>query len=163
MAKISLIRADFRLIHGQVITKWLKQSNANRIVIIDDALSKDEFMAMIYVMAAPPGITVDIYSPEDATELWKKDEMGEGNLFILFKNIDQTFKAHQLGFPISELQIGGLGSGPGRKIVYGPITLDKPDVEKIKTMMDAGTHVYLHQVPDESKMEMTKVLENNKF
>ena len=40
MAKISLIRADFRLIHGQVITKWLKQSNANRIIIIDDALSK---------------------------------------------------------------------------------------------------------------------------
>ena len=28
MAEISLIRIDFRLIHGQVVTKWVKQANA---------------------------------------------------------------------------------------------------------------------------------------
>ena len=48
-------------------------------------------------------------------------------------------------------------------MVFGPITLDKVDVDKIKEMMSKGTYVYLHQVPDENKMEMTKVLENFKF
>lgn len=40
MAEIKLVRVDFRLIHGQVITRWLKQTNANRIVVIDNKLSK---------------------------------------------------------------------------------------------------------------------------
>ena len=48
MAKISLVRLDSRLIHGQVITKWVKIAKANRIIIIDDELSKDDFMVMIY-------------------------------------------------------------------------------------------------------------------
>ena len=44
MAKISLVRLDSRLIHGQVITKWVKIAKANRIIIIDDELSKDDFI-----------------------------------------------------------------------------------------------------------------------
>ena len=55
MAEISLFRIDFRLIHGQVIVKWLKQTPTDRIVIIDDQLAKDDFMADIYRMSAPRG------------------------------------------------------------------------------------------------------------
>ena len=52
MAEISLIRIDFRLIHGQVVTKWVKQANANRIIIVNDMLAKDEFLASVYKMAS---------------------------------------------------------------------------------------------------------------
>ena len=31
MSKIVLTRVDSRLIHGQVVTKWLQQSGANEI------------------------------------------------------------------------------------------------------------------------------------
>ena len=43
MAEISLIRIDFRLIHGQVVTKWVKQANANRIIIVNDMLARMNF------------------------------------------------------------------------------------------------------------------------
>ena len=36
---IELTRVDFRLIHGQVITRWLTQCQINEIVTIDTALS----------------------------------------------------------------------------------------------------------------------------
>ena len=67
------------------------------------------------------------------------------------------------GFPVKELQIGGLGSAPGRKVVFGPITLDQPDAEKLKEMQDAGDSVYMHQVPDDPSMEFTKILEKKLF
>jgi D-glucosaminate-specific PTS system IIB component len=66
MANIKLTRVDFRLIHGQVITKWCNQVSANRIVIIDDALYNDSFMRSIYEMAAPPNIAVEVYTVEKA-------------------------------------------------------------------------------------------------
>ena len=49
MAAISLIRIDFRLIHGQVVTKWVKQANADRIIIVNDALANDEFLGSVSV------------------------------------------------------------------------------------------------------------------
>ena len=41
MAEIKLIRADYRLIHGQVITKWVKEANANIIEVQYDRIQAD--------------------------------------------------------------------------------------------------------------------------
>lgn len=38
MADIVLCRIDSRLIHGQVMTKWVNQSSANKIVVVSDEL-----------------------------------------------------------------------------------------------------------------------------
>lgn len=163
MAEIKLVRIDFRLIHGQVITKWFKQSLANEILIVDDLLSQDEFMSSIYTMAAPPGATVKIYSVEEAVSQWKKSELGNGKLFVLFKNVEQAYKAWKAGFPIPELQIGGLGSAPGRKVVFGPITMDDKDAKLLNEMSLRNVFVYLHQVPEEGKLDFEKVLEKYDF
>ena len=44
MAEIKLFRIDSRLIHGQIITKWLKVSKADKIVVVDGTLAADDFM-----------------------------------------------------------------------------------------------------------------------
>lgn len=163
MAEIQLIRADFRLIHGQVITKWIRQTVANKILIIDDTLAKDEFMSSIYVMAAPPGIQVIIDTVDDAVSKWKNNDYGDAKLFVLIKDISTAYRIFKEGFPLKELQIGGLGAGPGRKVVFGPITLDAEDMKKLKEMHEKGTHVYLHQVPDDPSMEFSKILEKKIF
>lgn len=62
MANIVLCRIDSRLIHGQVVTKWVGQSQANRIAVVSDELDADPFMKNIYLMAAPPNIKVDCFS-----------------------------------------------------------------------------------------------------
>ena len=62
MYDIKLFRLDFRLIHGQVIAKWFGQIRGNEIVIVDDDLSKDSFMASIYEMSAPVDSKVHVYS-----------------------------------------------------------------------------------------------------
>ena len=115
MADIRLVRVDFRLIHGQVITKWFGTTRANQIIIIDDELSKDPFMASIYEMSAPPGAKVTVFSVEKAVEEWNKNQLGDGKLLVLFKNVNKIYSAWELGFPFKEIQIGGLGSAPGSK------------------------------------------------
>lgn len=163
MAEIKIIRLDFRLIHGQVITKWIKQTDANKILIIDDSLSKDDFMRSIYVMAAPPNIEVMVNSVEDAVKKWNNNEYKDAKLFVLFKDVSTAYRTFEAGLPIKELQIGGLGAGPGRKVVFGPITMDDKDAKELKYMHDKGVHVYLHQVPDNPSLEFIKILEKNIF
>ena len=47
MKNIVLIRIDDRLIHGQVVTQWIKDTNGNRILIVDDKLVNDRMMMRI--------------------------------------------------------------------------------------------------------------------
>ena len=162
MGKIKLIRADFRLIHGQVITKWLKESGAKKIVIINNELAKDSFLGNIYVMAAPPGIKVEIKTIEDAVKQWEEDAFGQEELLILFKAVKDIYQAQLLGFPIEELQIGGLGGGPGRVNVLNQISVDKEDAELLKEIQTKGTHVCLHVLPTEPKVELDAALNKMK-
>lgn len=158
MSEVVLTRIDFRLIHGQVITKWLKISGANKIIVIDDALSNDDFMKEIYVMSAPPGVPVEIYSEQDAISIWKEDKFGEGKVLILFKDVDSVYSTIKGGVELSDIQIGGLGSGPNKKKIYGPISMDENDYIKLKELYDEGTKVVLHQVPEENALNFEKVI-----
>lgn len=76
MANIVLCRIDSRLIHGQVVTKWVGQSQANRIAVVSDELDADPFMKNIYLMAAPPNIKVDCYSNQSFAASWQEGAIG---------------------------------------------------------------------------------------
>ena len=162
MANIALVRVDSRLIHGQVITKWMKQTNANRIAVIDDKLAKDPFMSKIYIMAAPPGVKVQMLTVDEAVASWGRDQMGTGNILILFKDLPTVMEAWKEGFPIKKLQVGGLGGAPGRKAVFQNITLSQQDAEDLKSMQQGGVDVIFQTIPEDNPGTLDAVLKNLK-
>lgn len=66
MAEIKMTRVDFRLVHGQIVVKWCKACDVDKIVVIDDVVASDDFMSQIYASAAPAGVVVKSYSQEKA-------------------------------------------------------------------------------------------------
>ena len=52
MRNVVLTRVDERLIHGQVMTSWLKLCNANVILIIDAGSASNAFLKRILFAAA---------------------------------------------------------------------------------------------------------------
>ena len=117
MLNIVFTRIDDRLIHGQVATAWSKVTNANRIIVVDDVVSKDSFMDMVLKSAAPKGINVDVFSVEDAVPVINGDDTGE-NVFILAKTPDTILKLINLGVNLKALNLGGMGAKIGRKQFY---------------------------------------------
>ena len=84
---IELTRVDFRLIHGQVITRWLTQCQINEIVTIDTALSKDAFMQEVFKMAAPKGVKITIVNVEDAVKRQQEGAFDKNRVMVLFKGV----------------------------------------------------------------------------
>ena len=150
MAKIVLSRIDSRLIHGQVITKWLKRVDANRIIIIDDNLANDKFMLDVYSMAAPPNVKVQILSIDNFISGWDLEQYGQDKILLLFKDVAHVYQLFNKGFVLKELQIGGLGSGPGRKSVYKNISFDKKDIQQLKELSIKKLKIYLQPVPEDT-------------
>ena len=153
---IKLVRVDFRLIHGQVITKWSNTISAKEIVVINDQLSKDEYMAEIYIMAAPPGMKVSVLSINDFVTQAKNGSYASGNILVLFKNIKDARDVVDLGIPFKQVQIGGLGSGNGRTSVVKGISIDMEDIENLTAVQNSGAEVSFQVTPEEQKLSLEK-------
>ena len=153
---IKLVRVDFRLIHGQVITKWSNTISAKEIVVVNDQLSKDEYMAEIYIMAAPPGMKVHVLSINDFAAKAKEGAYASGNILVLFKNIKDSKDVVELGVPFKQVQIGGLGSGNGRTSVVKGISIDMEDVENLTFIQNSGAEVSFQVTPEEQKLSLEK-------
>ena len=88
MADVRLVRVDFRLMHGQVVTAWLKQVSADAILIVDDKLASDKFLAQVFLMAKPPGVKVAIRSIEKAVAAFQNDSFKSEKMLVLFKSVE---------------------------------------------------------------------------
>ena len=145
---IELTRVDFRLIHGQVITRWLTQCQINEIVKIDTALSKDAFMQEVFKMAAPKGVKITIVNVEDAVKRQQEGAFDKNRVMVLFKGVAELNAAVQAGLKLEKVQIGGLGGGPGRKAVNNAITLDRADADTLLELEKMGIEIYFQTTPD---------------
>ena len=47
MKNIVLARVDDRLIHTEILTLWVPEVRANRIIIVDDVVAKDKFRSKV--------------------------------------------------------------------------------------------------------------------
>jgi len=158
MAKVVLCRIDSRLIHGQVVTKWVGQSQANRIAVVSDELDADPFMKNIFMMAAPPNIKVDCYGIAGFCQEWQASQLGSGNVLVLFPNLASVRQAVQSGFKVTQIQVGGLGGGPGRKVVFQNITLDSADEVILRDLSELGVDVYFQTIPEDRPQKLADVL-----
>lgn len=145
---IELTRVDFRLIHGQVITRWLTQCQINEIVTIDTALSKDMFMQEVFKMAAPKGVKITIVSIENALKRQQEGAFDKNQIMVLFKGVAELNAAVEAGLTLAKVQIGGLGGGPGRKAVNNAITLDRIDADILLGLERKGIEIYFQTTPD---------------
>lgn len=148
MNKINFARVDYRLIHGQVVTKWLKIAQAKSIVIVDDNLAVDSFMADIYKLSAPKGKDVSIVSADKAAEMFKNEEL-VNDVFLLFKTIDTVCDAYNKGLKLDELQIGGAPKNKDNIMVFSAVSLNSDDIKNLDGLEQSGVDINLQIVPEE--------------
>lgn len=154
---IQLFRIDDRLIHGQVMTAWSKTTKAQRIFIMDDNVVKDEFMCKVMKMAAPQGMEVNIFSIADGAKAIQ--EVTDDKPSIVLMKVPQTAaKLVELGVPMEELNVGGMGAGPGRKKLYKNISASEEEKETLRSLDQKGIKIEFRIVPDDKGIPLSKVI-----
>lgn len=158
MTNIKLARVDFRLMHGQVVTNWIKQVSADAILIVDDKLASDKFLAQVFLMAAPPGVKISIKSIKKAVQGAKEDRYDGLKLLVLFKSIENAKKAYDSGFPLNELQIGGLGNGSNKVMISNEIFLSEEEADMLEEMNNKGLKINLQVTPKDPLVDLDDAL-----
>lgn len=157
MEAVKLVRLDYRLIHGQVITKWNNKVQATEIIIIDDMLTKDSFMMDIYTMAAPPGIKVSVITEDEFIERNINNKLNNGNILVLLKNVKTLKDLVDKDLIFKEVQIGGLGGGKNSKQIVTGITITPEDLKLLKYVFEKGVDIYFQVTPEENKVHFNKI------
>lgn len=155
MRNIVLARIDDRLIHGQVVTAWLKVTDGNFILIPDDKLPNDMLMKRVLAAAAPAGVTLKIM-PIDEAAAFLKEDSPEGEKVVILGKYPETFeRLLQQGVEIKDLVLGGMIQNPKRKQFIKQVHASEEEKECMRRIInDYGVHMFWQLVPGQEKQEV---------
>lgn len=140
---INVFRIDDRLIHGQIVTKWIKEANAKMIIVADDKAAADKTQQMILKFAVPSGIKLEILNKEAAVNRVREDHSNV-NVLMLVRNPKEANALIEMGLPINQVIIGNISnskSSVGRVKLLDYIYVEPDDVEAIKAMHAKGINL----------------------
>jgi mannose/fructose/N-acetylgalactosamine-specific phosphotransferase system component IIB len=157
--ELSLVRIDDRLIHGQVIAVWCKHRRFTNVVILDDGVAADPFMQEVLGLAAPPNLQVNVFSIEDGIKALNEDTSNWGTTMVLLKSPLAAKQLYDGGLKYNALNIGGIGSGPGRKNIFKNIAVSEEEVAILKYLMDKGVEITLLTVPGEKSKSFSALVD----
>lgn len=155
--KIVLSRVDERLAHGQVIASWVKQLNVKKILIVDDQLANDSFMSEVLKMATPTGIDLIVLTVSDAYKQLQESTYSE-KVLLLFKTISSAYNLYKLGYDLKKLNIGNIGSMPGRKGITKKVFMSPTEIDEAKELSESGVYVYLQMLYSDSEVDIKNIL-----
>ena len=155
MENLLLVRIDNRLIHGQVMTAWMKTLPAQEIIVVDDRVAKDEFMLFVLQNAAPKGVKVVALSEEDAVK--RLQEGLKVPSYILAKSPVSLKSLVEAGIDIKAVNIGGMGMRQGRTVIYKNVSADEEERAWIREFLEKGIDVAIQIIPSEKRFELKNI------
>lgn len=158
MSSVLVARIDDRLIHGQVVTAWVKAYPITDIVIVDDELAGNALMQRIYRAAAPTGVTVEVWSLAAACDALTGQPAGSARYLVLAKTPQAFENLIEAGVPISKIVLGGMGSGPGRTTLIRNISASPDERASLKRLIDRGVSVVYQMVPSDREVDISAAL-----
>lgn len=158
MKNITIARIDDRLIHGQVVTSWVKSYPINEILIIADDLGKNMLMQRIYKSVAPSGISVKIMTNIDALNYLREESRNELNLLILVKTPDVFEYLVDNGIHLEKIILGGMGLLPGREVLIRNVSANEAERESLMRLMEAGIKIVYQMLPSNKERDIEKIL-----
>ena len=108
-AKISALRVDDRLIHGQVAMTWTKQLRVQGIVVANDDAANDNTQKMALKMAVPAGIKVLIKPVDEAIRVLNDPRAAKMRILVLTRTVKDALKVRKQVGEIEFLNVGNVG------------------------------------------------------
>lgn len=158
---IGLARIDDRLIHGQVATRWTKESRVTRIVVVNDEVAKDSVRSTMLKSVAPPGVTAHVVPVDKMIRVYNNPEYANERMMLLFTNPTDVVRLMEAGVEFKSINIGGMAYRDGKKMITSAVSVDDKDIEAFKALDAKGIELDVRKVSNDSRQYMMDLLKKN--
>lgn len=153
MGKLKMVRVDYRMVHGQIVAKWIKFRPVDRLILADDSLVDDPFMGDIYRMAVPDR-EVDIVRLGDVQKaIDRKDD----TVLLIFKDVASAYTVYKNGLQLPELNVGAVQNSAQRKSVVQGVALSAEEYDTLSEMKAEGVNVFLQPIPENDPVSLGSI------
>ena len=98
-------RLDERLIHGQVATYWTRSLQADRIIIADDDVLKDEIGMSALKAAVPAGVHLSVLTVDNAAKRLNEGRYSGQRVFLIVNKTKTICRLLDNGLKVKEVNI----------------------------------------------------------
>ncbi|MFZ7266578.1 PTS mannose transporter subunit IIAB [Avibacterium avium] len=158
---VGLARIDDRLIHGQVATRWTKESKVSRIVVVNDDVAKDSVRSTMLKSVAPPGVTAHVVGVDKMIRVYNNPEYASERMMLLFTNPTDVLKLLEAGVDMKSINIGGMAYKDGKKMITSAVSVDDKDIDAFKAIDAMGVELDVRKVSNDSRQYMMDLLKKN--
>lgn len=161
MSLIKHCRCDDRLMHGQVIYKWVEELKVNEIVVVDDEVKNDVIKKGLIRLAAPKNLHLEILSVSEAIRFFYNQDCSD-EILVLISNMETAQKMIDSKINIEKLTLGRIPTGVGRKKITSNVYLSKRDINILSELISKNIKIVIQMVPDEEEVDLNNDIEEIK-
>ncbi|WP_024550194.1 PTS mannose transporter subunit IIAB [Siccibacter turicensis] len=155
---IGLARIDDRLIHGQVATRWTKETNVTRIIVVSDEVAADTVRKTLLTQVAPPGVTAHVVDVAKMIRVYNNPKYARERVMLLFTNPTDVERVVEGGVKITSVNIGGMAFRQGKTQVNNAISVDSTDIEAFRKLNARGIELEARKVSSDPKLKMMDLI-----
>ncbi|WP_312055767.1 PTS mannose transporter subunit IIAB [Pantoea brenneri] len=156
--KIGLARIDDRLIHGQVATRWTKETNVQRIIVVSDEVANDHVRKTLLTQVAPPGVTAHVVDVDKMVRVWNNPKYGQDRVMLLFTNPTDVLRVVEQGVDIKTVNIGGMAFRQGKTQVNNAVSVDEKDIAAFRKLNERNIELEVRKVSSDQKLKMMDLI-----
>lgn len=158
---LGLVRIDDRLIHGQVATRWTKETNVTRIVVVSDEVAADNVRATLLKQVAPPGVTASVVGVDKMVRVYNNPKYAKDRVMLLFTNPTDVLRIVEGGVPVKSINIGGMAYREGKLQVNNAVSIDEKDIDAFTKLDSLGIELEVRKVSSDSKISMMELVQKS--
>ncbi|EAV7066649.1 PTS mannose transporter subunit IIAB [Salmonella enterica subsp. arizonae serovar 63:z36:-] len=155
---IGLARIDDRLIHGQVATRWTKETNVSRIIVVSDEVAADTVRKTLLTQVAPPGVTAHVVDVAKMIRVYNNPKYAGERVMLLFTNPTDVERIVEGGVKVTSVNIGGMAYRQGKTQVNNAVSVDEKDIEAFKKLNERGIELEVRKVSTDPKLKMMDLI-----
>ncbi len=153
---IKLVVVDDRLLHGRIAFYWSEYLKLDRIVVLNNEASEDEFTKMILGLAKPRDVYLEIEDIERGKDSAKTHIISDENVLLIVGNLFDAKKIMDEHKSLNKVNIGGLRPRPNCKELNEKASFTVEDITIIKKLLERKIVVSVRTLPQDKAIILTE-------
>ncbi len=155
---IGLARIDDRLIHGQVATRWTKETNVTRIIVVSDEVAADTVRKTLLTQVAPPGVTAHVVDVAKMIRVYNNPKYAGERVMLLFTNPTDVLRVVEEGVKITSVNVGGMAFRQGKTQVNNAVSVDEKDIAAFQKLNERNIELEVRKVSNDPRLKMMDLI-----
>lgn len=158
---ISFIRVDDRVIHGQVVTRWMSERECGGVVAVDNPSANNPVLAKMLKSAVPHPLKGFVLTEKDMIDKWPKIIESKRKYFLIVKSPETLVRIFENGVnfmtQLNVLNVGPMSVRDNTKKYGKNLSMTMDEEKAFDKLQEYGMEIYFQLVPDSKKRSWSEI------